>query len=71
MISVESVVTPGQIARKLGEPQHRIDYCLNSRRHIRPLRRAGIVRLYSPEAVEQVQRELERIDEKRGTRGSS
>ncbi len=46
--SIDSLVTPGDIARLLREPEHRLKYLPNTRTHIWPLRRAGIVRLYSP-----------------------
>ncbi len=66
MISIESVVTPGEIARRLGEPQHRIVHILNTRAHIRPVRRVGIVRTYAaPEVVELVRAELNAIDARR------
>ena len=65
-ISIDSIVTPGDIARILCEPLHRVSYCLNSRLHIRPIRRAGNVRLYSSDAVEQVRVELVAIDDRRG-----
>ncbi len=64
-ISIDSIVTPGDIARILCEPLHRVSYCLNSRLHIRPIRRAGNVRIYSPEAVEQVRQELAAIESRR------
>ena len=66
MAIVDAIVTPGDIARELQEPQHRIDHVLSTRPHIRPLRRVGIVRAYSREAVHLVRIELEGIDAKRG-----
>ena len=69
MISVESVLTPGEIARRLGEPQHRVVHILNTRAHIRPVRRVGIVRTYAaPEVVELVRAELNAIDARRSRR---
>lgn len=67
---VDSFVTPGDIRRALGEPQHRVDNVLATRGHIQPLRRVGIVRAYAKEAVEQVRLELEQIDSKRVCRVS-
>ena len=66
MITVDSVVTPGQIARALGEPQHRVAHILNTRPDIRPVRRVGIVRTYAADAVDLVRCELAAIDTKRG-----
>lgn len=63
--SIDSLVTPGDIARLLREPEHRVKYLLNTRPHIRPLRRAGIIRLYAPEAVAKVRTELDAINAKR------
>jgi hypothetical protein len=64
--TADVLVTPGDIARQLGEPQHRVDHILNTRSHIAPLRRAGIVRLCGPDAVSQVQAALAEIDARRG-----
>lgn len=63
--SINSLVTPGDIARILREPMHRVDYVLNTRQSIRPMRRAGIVRLFGPEAIDEVRQEISAIDAKR------
>ena len=63
--SIDSLVTPGDIARILREPLHRVDYILNTRQGIRPMRRAGIVRLFGPEAIDEVRQEISAIDAKR------
>jgi len=61
---IDNLKTPGDIARTLGVRLHRATYCLNTR-PIRPVRRAGIVRLYSPDAAEQVRREIAAIEARR------
>lgn len=51
--------TPGVIANELGEPLKRVLYVLRTRGHnIRPIGRAGILRLYDQEAVSAVGAEL-------------
>lgn len=56
------LITPGVIARQLGEPIHRVLHVLATRAAIRPAARAGRIRLYDRGAVEQVRREIARID---------
>ena len=58
--------TAGVIAELLGERIHRVLRVLNTRPHIRPRARAGKMRLYTPETVEAVRRELAEIDLRRG-----
>ncbi len=60
-VSVETLLTPGEISRLLGERQHRVTYVISSR-NVKPVRRAGIVRLFSPEATDQIRRALAEID---------
>lgn len=50
MFTIDFVVARSAVARELGEPQHRVDQILNTRQHIRPLRRVGIVRAHALEA---------------------
>ena len=59
------LLTPGIIAVQLGEPLHRVLHVLATRRHIRPAARAGILRLYSKDAVAQIRHELNAIDARR------
>ena len=54
--------TPGQIARRLGVPLHRIAYILATRDHIQPRARAGRIRVYDNQAVAQIRHELNAID---------
>jgi hypothetical protein len=53
--------TVGEIARRLDEPIHRVEYILRSRA-ITPVGRAGHARVYSDEDVELIAEELRRID---------
>jgi hypothetical protein len=57
--------TPGVIAQELGVPLDRVLYVLRTRAHIRPIGRAGILRLYSPGAVEAVREELRQMSRRR------
>ena len=56
------LITPGEIARALSQPIHRVTHILATRSHIRPKARAGRLRLYSLSAIDQVRTEIERID---------
>ncbi len=49
----DSLRTPGQIARDLSVPLHRVQYAILSR-GIKPSSRAGMLRLFGPDAVEQI-----------------
>ena len=60
--SIRRLVTPGEIARALRQPQHRVDYVIRTRSEIVPVRRAGIIRLFDREVVAMVGRELDAID---------
>jgi len=62
MASPPRLQTTGVIAEKLGVPLHRVQHILATRSKIRPAARAGILRLYDSEAVEQIRYELEVID---------
>jgi hypothetical protein len=55
--------TPGVIAAELGAPLSRVLYILRTRAHlIKPIGRAGTLRLYSPAAVEMVRDALREMD---------
>ena len=65
-LSVPRLNTIGRIADSLAEKQHRVEYVLRTRPHIRPSALAGPVRLYDRQAVAQIRHELNAIDAKRG-----
>lgn len=54
-------VTSGEIARALDEPLPRVRYVLDVRLRAQPIRRVGIVRLYAPNVLDLVRRELTRL----------
>jgi hypothetical protein len=56
--------TVGEIARRLGEPIHRIEYVLRTRA-IHPVAIAGNCRVYSEEDVERIAAELRHIDQRK------
>ncbi len=56
--------TVGEIARLLGQPLHRIEYCIRSRA-IEPLATAGNARVFTDADVSYIASELRRIDSER------
>lgn len=52
--------TPGVIANELNAPLSRVQYVLR-KLNIKPIGRAGILRLYSQDAVAAVRAEIERM----------
>ncbi|NOT02119.1 MAG: MerR family transcriptional regulator [Phycisphaerales bacterium] len=69
-MSVQTAVVPtvGEIARRLGEPIHRIEYIIRAR-DIAPIVRAGNVRVFSDADVDRIASELHRIDTEKGGPG--
>lgn len=63
------LLTAGRLAHELGEPIHRVLHVLATRQHIRPLARAGTLRLYDRDALASVRHELNAIDARRSGRG--
>ncbi len=59
-VSAPLMLTIGEIARRLGEPVHRIEYVIRARL-ICPIGRAGNARVFAEEALEAIATELERI----------
>jgi hypothetical protein len=57
--------TAGVIAVELGAPLSRVLHILRTRRHIRPIGRAGTLRLYDRRAVAMIRHELNAIDARR------
>jgi hypothetical protein len=64
---VPQLRTPGVIAEELDAPLNRVLYVLQKRSHvIKPIGRAGVLRLYDRDAVEAVREELRAMDERKG-----
>jgi hypothetical protein len=63
--TITQLVTAGDIARRLGQPLHRVLRVLATRPHIRPAARAGVLRVYSTSDVARVKDELDAIDARR------
>lgn len=57
--------TPGVIAAELKLPLHRVLYVLRTRQHIKPVARAGRLRLYDGEAMAQLRYEINRLEARR------
>lgn len=52
------LMTPGVLAERLGVPLSRVLYLLRTRPHIRPVARAGILRLYDAKALAKLEAEI-------------
>lgn len=52
-------LTMGILAQRLGVPIHRIQYLVRSR-NIRPVERAGKLRIFDEKAIETLEQELKR-----------
>ncbi len=63
--AIPVVPTVGEIARRLGEPVHRIEYVIRSR-NILPSGRAGNVRVFTDLDIDRIGSELHRIDAEKG-----
>ena len=68
---IARMLTPGIIAREVGQPLARVLYVLRTRSHIRATARAGTLRLYDRQAVAQVRHECNAIDARRSSREAS
>ena len=62
------VVTVGVIAEACRTTPERVRQILRTRRHILPVARAGLTRLYLPEVVAQVRHELSAQDARKSRR---
>lgn len=69
LATATEIFTSGDLARELGRPVSQVRHILNSRAFIEPIGRAGVVRLYGPDAIEQVRRELLLVDDRRRDKG--
>ena len=56
--------TVGEIARRMNEPMHRIEYVVRTR-HIQPTGWAGNLRVFAEADVERITAELRRIDKQK------
>ena len=65
MTEPETLLTVGEIARRLGLEVHRVEYVIRSRR-IRPAGWAGHSRVFSDADLEYIAAELQRIARERG-----
>ncbi len=67
-MTTPSLLTPGRIAAELQVSLGRVQHILRTRPHIRPAARAGILRLYSRDALANVRHELNAQDARRAGR---
>lgn len=65
MANVPRLRTPGVIADELGVPLKRVLYALD-KLGIRPIGRAGTLRIFDRSAVDRVRAELEQVGDERG-----
>ena len=65
MTQPESLLTVGEIARRLDQEIHRIEYVIRSR-NIRPVGWAGHARVFRDADLDRIASELRRIAEDRG-----
>ncbi len=65
MQAVNALPTVGQIAKRLGVPNHRVTYVIETR-GITPVGVAGNARVFTEADVEHIESELRRIDADRG-----
>jgi hypothetical protein len=61
----EPLLTVGALARELGEPLHRVKYCIDAY-GIEPTQRAGVLRLFSRDDLPRIKSALVRIAQRRG-----
>ena len=61
----ETLLTVGEIARRLGQEDHRIEYVIRSR-NIRPVGWAGHARVFRDADLDRIASEIRRIAEDRG-----
>ena len=57
---ISQLYTASEIARALGAPVHRVIYILGTRHFIQLCARAGRLRLYDRQAMQQIAEELDR-----------
>lgn len=64
MNSPASLLTVGEIARRVGQPRHRVEYLIRSRQIV-PCGWAGHARIFQEADFDHVAAELQRIDRDR------
>ena len=62
--TIPVALTVGEIARRLGEPIHRIEYIIRAR-NVEPASRAGNAHVFAEADLEYIACELRRIDRER------
>ena len=67
-VTVPHLLTAGRIAAESGIPLGRVQYILSTRPHIRPVARAGTLRLFDRQAISQVRYEANLIAARRSAR---
>ena len=60
----QDLLTLGQIARRLGVPAHRLKYAIEEYR-IDPVRRIGVLRVWSEDDISRMVSALRRIESRR------
>jgi hypothetical protein len=63
-VAWKTIYTVGQIAERLNEPLHRVDYAIRTR-GIEPSAQTGNARIFEEDAIERVAAALRQIDAKR------
>ncbi len=58
MITNQNLLTVGDVAEQLGIPVYRIQYLLRTR-NIKPIQRAGILRLFTNDQLDLIREELQ------------
>lgn len=65
MSEPDTLLTVGEIARRLGKPLHRVEYVIRTR-NVRPAGWAGHARVFHDADLMWIASELARIDQERG-----
>jgi hypothetical protein len=64
---METFLTVGEVAKKVNCPIWQVQYLLRAR-DIKPIGRAGVLRLFAPGVVDRLRNELDAIQERRESR---
>jgi hypothetical protein len=64
-------LTVGEVCKHLNQPMHRVARILDTRPHIQPIKRVGVLRIFDDRGVEAIRTEIEKMDaRRRGTRAA-